>query len=205
MEYARALDARPLARPPAARHGRRRIASHGPVRAQPYIGLSYYTEADAEWFFGRDGECQTIIGNLRAARLTIFYAQSGVGKSSLLRAGVAQQLGELARRRHAERGAARFLPVVFGAWKDEPVEELIDAIWAAIDPFLQEQARDDRPHERGAAGAIEAASAATDARLLSSSTSSRSTSSMRPGSHGHTGSPTSWRAVSTVTGCVRTS
>ncbi len=132
----------------------------------PYVGLSYYTEADAEWFFGRDGECQTIVGNLRAARLTIFYAPSGVGKSSLLRAGVAQQLGELARRRRAERGAARFLPVVFGAWKDEPVEELIDTIWAAVDPFLEQQARHDRPATEELQDAIEAASEAADARLL---------------------------------------
>src|SRR5947208_3597959 len=102
----------------------------------PYVGLNHYTEVDAEWFFGRDDECQTIIGNLRAARLTLLYAQSGVGKSSVLHAGVARQLRELAQRQLAERGSPRYIPVVFGAWKDDPVEDLIEAIESALEPFL---------------------------------------------------------------------
>jgi WD40 repeat protein len=102
----------------------------------PYIGLSYYTEADAEWFFGRDEECQTIIGNLRAARLTILYSPSGVGKSSLLRAGVAHQLRELAEHQLARRGCARYVPIVFNAWKDDPVEDLIAAMECAVRPLL---------------------------------------------------------------------
>ncbi|HYZ88082.1 MAG TPA: hypothetical protein VE620_02185, partial [Myxococcales bacterium] len=57
-------------------------------RAGPYVGLDYFAERDADLFFGRDAERQMIIGNLRASRLTLLYAQSGVGKSSLLRAGV---------------------------------------------------------------------------------------------------------------------
>src|ERR1700692_4522940 len=88
-------------------------------RDSPYIGLSYYTEADAEWFFGRDEECQTIVSNIRAARLTILYAPSGVGKSSLLRAGVARRCRDLAQRKLAERGSAHYVPVVFGAWRDD--------------------------------------------------------------------------------------
>ncbi len=43
----------------------------------PFVRLIYYTEDDAEWFFGRSQESQTIISNLRAARLTILYASSG--------------------------------------------------------------------------------------------------------------------------------
>ena len=45
-----------------------------------HVGLRLDTEADANWFFGRDDETQTIIGNLTATRLTILYAKSGVGK-----------------------------------------------------------------------------------------------------------------------------
>ena len=54
----------------------------------PYVGLSFYTEEDAPLFFGRGGERHVIMGNLRASRLTLLYAQSGVGKSSLLRAAL---------------------------------------------------------------------------------------------------------------------
>ena len=64
----------------------------------PYVGLDYFLEEDAELFFGRDGERKRIIGNLRASRLTLLYAESGVGKSSLLRAGVSARLHELGAR-----------------------------------------------------------------------------------------------------------
>lgn len=68
----------------------------------------YYTEEDAGWFFGRESERRTVIGNLRAAGLTLLYAESGVGKSSLLRAGVASRLREIAQR-NAERGSPKFI------------------------------------------------------------------------------------------------
>jgi hypothetical protein len=83
----------------------------------PYVGLSYYMEEFSGLFFGRDSERTLVIGNLRAARLTILYAPSGVGKSSLLRAGVAARLRELARRTVADRGSARFIPIVFNSWR----------------------------------------------------------------------------------------
>ena len=62
------------------------------IRA-PYVGLDYFLEEDAGLFFGRDAERKRIIGNLRASRLTLLYAESGVGKSSLLRAGVSAGCG----------------------------------------------------------------------------------------------------------------
>jgi WD40 repeat protein len=131
----------------------------------PYIGLRFFTEQDAEWFFGREEEHQTIIANLRATRLTILYARSGVGKSSLLRAGVARQLGDLAHRWLAERGSPRYVPVVFGAWKDDPVEGLITAIEDALRAFLPARSPPTLPRGQ-LRGAIEAATASVDATLL---------------------------------------
>ena len=131
----------------------------------PYLGLRYYTEADAEWFFGRGPECQTLIANLRASRLTVLYAQSGVGKSSLLRAGVASQLRGLSRRRLTERGSPRYLPVVFGAWKDDPVDALIGALERSVEPFLGSTPASRLP--RGDLhDAIAAASTLLDTRVL---------------------------------------
>jgi len=141
-------------------------ASAAARAGSPYIGLSYYTEADAEWFFGRGDECQTIIGNLRAARLTVLYASSGVGKSSLLRAGVARQCRELAQHQLAERGAAGYVPIVFGAWRDDPVEDLIGAIESAVQPLLPAGASLQLPREGLAAAIATAAVAADGAELL---------------------------------------
>ncbi|HEX5923288.1 MAG TPA: CHASE2 domain-containing protein [Baekduia sp.] len=102
----------------------------------PYIGLDYFVEEDAGLFFGRDSERKRIIGNLRASRLTLLYAESGVGKSSLLRAGVSARIRQLAARSITERGSARYVPVVFSAWRDDPTRGLIDALEAAVDPLL---------------------------------------------------------------------
>ena len=43
-----------------------------------------------------------------------------MGKSSLLRAGVSARLRQLAARSVAERGSARYVPVVFSAWRGDP-------------------------------------------------------------------------------------
>ena len=54
---------------------------------RPYKGLMPYDEADAPFFFGREAEAEIITANLMASRLTLLYGPSGVGKSSVLRAG----------------------------------------------------------------------------------------------------------------------
>ena len=102
----------------------------------PYLGLTHFTEENASLFFGRDAERTMIISNLSAVRLTLLYAPSGVGKSSLLRGGVAARLHELAERSVAERGTPRYLPVVFSSWADDPVAGVVNAIEAASRPFL---------------------------------------------------------------------
>ncbi|MDP9228337.1 MAG: ATP-binding protein, partial [Actinomycetota bacterium] len=109
------------------------------IRA-PYVGLDYFLEEDAGLFFGRDAERKRIIGNLRASRLTLLYAESGVGKSSLLRAGVSARLRQLAARRAAGPGSARFVPVVFSAWRGDSTADLIAALEGAARPLVREDA-----------------------------------------------------------------
>ena len=94
----------------------------------PFVGLTSYAQENAPFFFGRDAEQRVLISNLRASRLTLLYAQSGAGKSSVLRAGAAAKLAELARRSVEQRGFARYIPVVFSSWRDEPTGELIAEI-----------------------------------------------------------------------------
>jgi WD40 repeat protein len=109
----------------------------------PYVGLANFTEEDAEWFFGRESESAVVIGNLRAARLTLLYAESGVGKSSVLRAGVVASLRERGERESEARGAPRLLPVIFSIWSGTPIRGLIDAIAAAAKPYWPEGASPD--------------------------------------------------------------
>jgi WD40 repeat protein len=64
---------------------------------RPYKGLAPFDDApvDALFFFGREREREIIVANLLASRLTVLYGPTGVGKSSLLRAGVAPQIRAL--------------------------------------------------------------------------------------------------------------
>lgn len=56
--------------------------------SRPYKFLDYYTEQDAALFFGREREIANITSQILAHRSFILHGRSGVGKSSLLRAGL---------------------------------------------------------------------------------------------------------------------
>ncbi len=102
----------------------------------PYKGLTHFTEADAAFFFGRESERDLIVTSLKSARLTLVYGQSGAGKSSLLRAGVAASLRQAARRDMARFGTAEFVPVVFSSWRDDPLAGIAAAIEASVQEFV---------------------------------------------------------------------
>jgi len=60
--------------------------------ASPYVGLRPFREEDFPFFFGRDREIRVIASNLQARPLTVLYGASGVGKSSVLQAGIVRRL-----------------------------------------------------------------------------------------------------------------
>jgi len=131
----------------------------------PYVGLTHFTEEYADFFFGREAESALIIGNLRAARLTLLYAQSGVGKSSALRAGVVARMREAAAREMKARGEPRLVPVVFSSWSERPVVALVHAVEEAISPYLGEADAPELP-EDDLETALAVASEAIGATLL---------------------------------------
>jgi WD40 repeat protein len=104
----------------------------------PYKGLAPFddSELDALLFFGREREIEVIAANLMASRLTILYGPSGVGKTSLLRAGVAHRL----------RTAHDAVVAVVSSWTGDPVEEVLDA--------AAEAAGTDVPRNRSLADAL---------------------------------------------------
>lgn len=60
----------------------------------PYVGLQSYETDDADRFFGRRRETRDLSTLALSSRLLVVYGPSGVGKTSLLRAGVVVQLRE---------------------------------------------------------------------------------------------------------------
>jgi WD40 repeat protein len=114
------------------------VPADAAVRAHhsPYQGLVPYSEADADWFFGRDEWSAVVADNLRAYRITVLYGASGVGKSSLLHAGMIPALNDEARENVVDHGVRRLLPIAFSAWSlDDPLSALKDTLLAAGEPL----------------------------------------------------------------------
>ena len=98
------------------------------MTAGPYKGLAPFEDSDfdALLFFGRERDRDVIVANLMAARLTVLYGPTGVGKSSILRAGVAHGL-----RRETGVGV-----VVFDSWTGDPIAGILEAAHAG-QPFVE--------------------------------------------------------------------
>ena len=87
----------------------------------PFKGLASFEDSalDELLFFGREREREVITANIVAARLTVLYGASGVGKTSLLAAGVARELRTLPERP---------VVVVHSSWSDPAAPALAAAI-----------------------------------------------------------------------------
>lgn len=72
---------------------------------RPYVGLRPYSCEDKAIFFGRDREARDVSTIAIAHRATLLFGRSGVGKTSLVHAAVADEL-------EREGFDVRFLPVV---------------------------------------------------------------------------------------------
>jgi formylglycine-generating enzyme required for sulfatase activity len=62
------------------------------IQKSPYKFLDYYSETDADIFFGRETEIRRLRRLILSERFSILFGASGTGKSSLLRAGILPQL-----------------------------------------------------------------------------------------------------------------
>jgi hypothetical protein len=104
-----------------------------PVRAEvdnqhPWLGLDAFTEKTSEYFYGRDAEAEELFRRVKREPLTVLFGMSGLGKTSLVRAGLFPALR-----------AEGFLPVYIRldhepaakAPKLQVTEALTDAITAA--------------------------------------------------------------------------
>lgn len=106
----------------------------GDLPDKPFRWLGGYTEAHAEIFFGRSAAIRDLYDKITdpdGAPIVLFSGQSGVGKSSLLDAGVRPRLGFTHAVRLARRDAARGLRASF--------EDAIERDWRAL------EAREGRP------------------------------------------------------------
>ncbi|HEX4680112.1 MAG TPA: hypothetical protein VH210_13005 [Gaiellaceae bacterium] len=93
----------------------------------PYKGLSPFddTELDALLFFGRERETEIVVANALASRLTVLYGPSGVGKSSLLRAGVVHSLRKLTEM-------DSIVVAYYSSWAGDPLGGIEEAVRGSL-------------------------------------------------------------------------
>ena len=58
----------------------------------PWPGLTAFTEKQHEFFYGREQESHELFSCVKRERLTVLFGKSGLGKTSLLQAGLFPQL-----------------------------------------------------------------------------------------------------------------
>jgi hypothetical protein len=74
------------------------IVLEAPLQAamRPWPGVDAFTEELQDFFFGRTAETEELFRRVRGETVTLLFGQSGLGKTSLLRAGLARRLREAA-------------------------------------------------------------------------------------------------------------
>ena len=63
-------------------------------RENPWPGLAFFGEGDRAFFHGRDAEAAELLMRVRSEPLTVLFGRSGLGKTSLLNAGLFPLLRE---------------------------------------------------------------------------------------------------------------
>ncbi|HSE82425.1 MAG TPA: AAA family ATPase [Gaiellaceae bacterium] len=133
---------------------------------EPYKGLAPYLESDSNLFFGRDREIEIICANLMAARLTLLYGESGVGKSSVLLAGAVHRLREEVRHNLEGFDRAEFAVVVCRSWRDDPVRSLIAEVREGIADSCGADAAVGIPDQGALVDVLRAATECIDGHVL---------------------------------------
>ncbi|MCI0668933.1 MAG: protein kinase [Myxococcaceae bacterium] len=96
LEPAARPTAEEVARALTAQLGSGRATTGGAEAYSPFRGLRSFTEADAADFSGREAEVDALVERLRHEGAVTLVGPSGVGKSSLLHAGLVPRLKQLA-------------------------------------------------------------------------------------------------------------
>ena len=90
----------------------------------PWLGLTSYTEESRAYFHGRDEEAAELARRVQRKNLTVLFGQSGLGKTSLLRAGLVPRL-------RGEGFCPVYVRVDYSPESPSPAEQIKQAIFRA--------------------------------------------------------------------------
>ncbi|HUH92493.1 MAG TPA: hypothetical protein VL742_05025 [Casimicrobiaceae bacterium] len=90
----------------------------------PWLGLDSFTEETRAYFYGRDDEVAELARRVQRKLLTILFGQSGLGKTSILRAGIVPRL-------RTQGYCPVYVRIDYGAESPAPSEQIKQAIYRA--------------------------------------------------------------------------
>ena len=110
----------PATAPPPASGGADTIAATVDDR-NPWLGLASFTEETQSYFYGREDEVAELARRVQRKLLTVLFGQSGLGKTSILRAGLVPRL-------RAQGYCPVYVRIGYGREAPEPAEQIKQAI-----------------------------------------------------------------------------
>ena len=87
----------------------------------PWLGLASFTEETRPFFYGRDQEVAELARRVQRKLLTVLFGKSGLGKTSILRAGLVPRL-------RAHGYCPVYVRIAYGRDTPEPSEQIREAI-----------------------------------------------------------------------------
>jgi len=87
----------------------------------PWLGLASFTEDTRDYFYGREDEVAELARRVQRKLLTVLFGQSGLGKTSILRAGLAPRL-------RGQGYCPVYVRIDYGRESPEPAEQIKQAI-----------------------------------------------------------------------------
>jgi hypothetical protein len=89
---------------------------------QPWLGLASFTEETRGFFYGREDEIAELARRVQRKLLTVLFGQSGLGKTSILRAGVVPRL-------RGQGYCPVYVRIDYGPEAPPPAEQIKQAIF----------------------------------------------------------------------------
>jgi hypothetical protein len=99
-------------------------SGHAIDAEHPWLGLDSFTEETRAFFFGREQEVAELARRVQRKLLTILFGQSGLGKTSILRAGIVPKL-------RPNGYCPVYVRIDYGAESPAPAEQIKQAIFRA--------------------------------------------------------------------------
>jgi hypothetical protein len=107
-------------------------------REHPWPGLDSFTEKDCEYFYGRPDETADLFRLVKRDTLTVLFGSSGLGKTSLLKAGLFPKLIE-----------AEFLPIYLRLTHGDAAEPLANQVRRELKALIDAHHVDARKPREG--------------------------------------------------------